>query len=77
MFLNTKYANFRLASLVVWTSRVEEHELLRTERRKSSNSANSSVLDNISQVASATAIVLTVFTEEIYQIPGLKTQGLE
>ncbi len=32
---------------------------------KSDNSANSSVLDNISQLALATAIFLTVFTDEI------------
>ncbi len=36
---------------------------------KSGNSAKSSVLDNISQLASAAAIFLTAFTYEIYQTP--------
>ncbi len=39
-----------------------ECELVRTGRRKSGNSAKSSVFDNISQLASASAIFLTVFT---------------
>ncbi len=60
MFLNTNYADFKLASSVVQTSRVR---LPWTEQRMSGNSANSSVFDNISQLASATAISLTVFTD--------------
>ncbi len=51
MFLNTKYANFRLASSVVRTSRVRlgECELPRTEQ--SGNSANCSVTYLITSVS--------------------------
>ncbi len=65
MFLNTKYSKFGLASSVVRTSRVSlgSVKLPRTEWRKSGNSTNSNVLDNVSQLASAAAIFLTVFTD--------------
>ncbi len=61
VFLNTKYANFGLLEL---DSGVWAPAYGMTQVR---NSANSSVLDNFSQLASATAIFLTVFTDEIYQ----------
>ncbi len=52
-----------------FASSTRECELAQMGWRKSGNSAKSSVFDNISQLASATAIFLTVFTDEIYQTP--------
>ncbi len=69
MFLNTKYANFGLESSVVRTSRVRLGSSCVRNDASSANSAKSSVLDYISQLASATVIYLTVFTEEINETP--------
>ncbi len=61
VFLNTKYANFGLASSVVQTSQVRLGSVSSLGR----NDASPVIFDNISQLASATAIFLTVFTDEI------------
>ncbi len=101
VFLNTMYANFRLASSVVRTSRVRLRSVSSYGRNDASlvilqtaaslndewmmhlysafcvllytqsalQSCGGSLLDNISQLVSATAIFLTLFTDKIYQTP--------